>query len=66
MLPKVMGKRIQKARKKIGWTQEELASKVGISAIYMGFIEQGRNAASVPVLSKIARLLKIKLSDLFD
>lgn len=64
-LPKTLGKRIQKLRKNSGLTQEELAEKIGISRAYMGFIEQGRYSASLEVLEKIAKVLRIKMSDLF-
>lgn len=56
-----MGKKIQKRRKEVGLTQEELGYKVGISRAYMGYIEQGRYAPSLEVLQKIARVLKVKL-----
>jgi transcriptional regulator with XRE-family HTH domain len=62
VLPRVLGKKIQKARKTNGLTQEELADKVGVSRAYMGYIEQGRNAPSLEVLNKIARVLKISIS----
>lgn len=64
-LPKAIGKRIQKRRKEVGLTQEELAEKVGISRAYMGYIEQGRNAPSLEILEKISKTLKINLSSLF-
>lgn len=64
-LPKVLGKRVQKYRKSTGLTQEEVAEKIGISRAYMGYIEQGRYSPSLEVLEKIARVLKIKMSDLF-
>jgi transcriptional regulator with XRE-family HTH domain len=64
-LPKQLGKRIQRKRKEIGLTQEELADKIKVSRQYMGFIEQGRNTPSVEVLQKIAKNLKLPLSDLF-
>lgn len=60
-LPKVLGKKIQKRRKEMGLTQEDVAYKVGISRAYMGYIEQGRNAPSLEVLEKIARILKISI-----
>ncbi len=63
-LPKLLGKRIQKIRKKTGMSQEEVAHKIKISRAYMGYIEQGRNAPSLEVLQKIASVLKVKLSDL--
>ncbi|MCJ7804272.1 helix-turn-helix domain-containing protein [Patescibacteria group bacterium] len=62
VLPRILGKRIQKARKESGMTQEELADKVGISRAYMGYIEQGRNAPSLEVLNKIARVLRISIN----
>jgi len=64
-LPKTLGKKIQKRRKQIGITQEKLAEKVGISLVYMGYVEQGRYAPSLEVLGKIAKALKMSLSELF-
>lgn len=64
-LPKTLGKKIQKLRKNTGLTQEEVAEKIGISRAYMGYIEQGRYSASIEVLEKIAKVLKVKMADLF-
>lgn len=64
-LPKALGKKIQRIRKKANLTQEELAEKVGISRAYMGYIEQGRYSASLEVIEKIAKQLKVKMSELF-
>jgi len=64
VLPKVLGKKVQKYRKKTGFSQEEVGHRVGISRAYMGYIEQGRNVPSIEVLQKIAKVLKVKLSDL--
>ncbi len=64
-LPKALGKRIQRIRKMTDMTQEDLAEKIGISRAYMGYIEQGRYSASLEVIEKIARTLRIKMSDLF-
>ena len=64
-LPRVLGKRIQKRRKELGLTQEDVAYKVGISRAYMGYIEQGRNAPSLEILEKIAKKLKSPISSFF-
>ncbi|WKZ26086.1 MAG: helix-turn-helix transcriptional regulator [bacterium] len=64
-LPKVLGKRVQKRRKELGLTQEDVGYKVGISRAYMGYIEQGRNAPSLEILEKIAKALKSPISDFF-
>jgi putative transcriptional regulator len=63
-LPRVLGKRIAKLRKEFELTQEDLAYKIGISRVYMGYIEQGRHTPSWEVAQKIAKILKISLSDL--
>ncbi len=65
ILPKKIGKKIQKQRKEIGYTQEDLAYKIGVSRAYIGYIEQGRNAPSLEVLEKIAKHLKMSMSELF-
>ena len=64
-LPKVLGKKIQKRRKELDLTQEDVADKVGISRAYMGYIEQGRYARSLEVLEKIAKALTSPISDFF-
>ncbi len=64
-LPKQLGKRIQMRRKELGYSQEVLAEKIRVSRAYVGFIEQGRNTPSLEILEKIAKQLKISLSDLF-
>ncbi len=64
-LPKVLGKKIQKRRKSLKLTQEELAEKIRISRAYMGYIEQGRYVPSVEVIEKLARALRVSISELF-
>lgn len=64
-LPRVLGKKIQKRRKELGLTQEDVGYKVGISRAYMGYIEQGRNAPSLEVLEKISKVLKSPIRDFF-
>jgi len=62
-LPRVLGSRVRRARKEAGLTQEDLAYKIGVSRVYMGFIEQGRNVPSLEILEKIARVLRTRLAD---
>lgn len=64
-LPKVLGKKIQRRRKQMDFTQEDLADKVGISRAYMGYIEQGRNVPSLEIVEKIARVLKTSIKTFF-
>jgi DNA-binding XRE family transcriptional regulator len=60
-----LGKKIQKLRKEKGLTQEELAHELGISRVYMGYIEQGRESPSLKLLMKISRKFNVRLEDLF-
>ncbi len=64
-LPKVLGKKMKRIRKDRGLTQEEVADKIGVSRAYVGYIEQGRNAPSLEVLEKIARVLKTPINSFF-
>ena len=64
---KKLGKRIQKLRKEMGFeSQEKFAEALGLSRTHIGHIEQGRKNPSMEVLIKIAKKLKVELSDLFD
>ncbi len=60
-----LSKRIQKLRKNIRLSQEDLAEKINISRTHMGHIEQGRRSPSLKVMTKIAKALRVKISDLF-
>ena len=60
-----LGKKVQKLRKELGVSQEQFAFKVGISRTHAGHIEQGRKSPSLEVLEKVARVLKVKVKDLF-
>lgn len=64
-LSKLLGKKIQKQRKNIGLTQEELAEKVNVSRAYIGYLEQARNAPSLELLQKIAKVLRVDIKELF-
>lgn len=60
-----LGERIKELRKKLGMTQEDLAFKVGVDRSYMGFVERGEKNPTVATISKIAKSLKVQLSELF-
>lgn len=62
---KSLGRKVQKLRKDKELSQEELAHQLGISRVYMGFIEQGRETPSLKLLMKISRKFGVKVEDLF-
>ena len=51
---KLMGGRIQQARKRLYMTQERLAEKIGVSVGYISQIERGYTKVSLDTLSVIA------------
>lgn len=62
---KSLGKKVQKLRREQNLTQEDLAHELGISRVYMGYIEQGRFSPSLKLLMKISRKFKVRVEDLF-
>jgi putative transcriptional regulator len=52
-------------RSKKGWTQIELANKLGISPFYLNKIERGKKDPSIRLAIRIARYLEVRLDDLF-
>lgn len=66
-ITKKLGKRIQKLRKEAGYnSQEEFAEALGLSRTHIGHIEQARKNPSMEVLVKIAKKLKVEISELFE
>ena len=54
-----IGQRIRSFRKAVGFSQEELASRVDISVTHMSHIETGNTKLSLPVLVLIAESLEV-------
>lgn len=61
-----MGKRIQKARKAKGWSQEQLAEKVDLSAVYIGMLERGEKTPSLEAFVAIVNALETSADVLLD
>lgn len=49
-----------------GFSLEEVAKQVGISAGYLSQIESGKRQVSVAVCSEIASFFNVKLDELFE
>ena len=54
---KLIGKRIQKARKDIGITQEKLSERIGVTVGYVSQIERGFTRINLDTLAQIATVL---------
>jgi transcriptional regulator with XRE-family HTH domain len=59
------GRAVRKRRGRLGVSQEEFADLCGLHRTYMGGIERGERNISLANIEKIARALKITVSELF-
>jgi transcriptional regulator with XRE-family HTH domain len=62
---KKLGKRIAELRKKKGFSQEAFAHECGFHRSYMGAVERGEKNITLAMVNKVAKALKISLSELF-
>lgn len=58
---RTLGKKVQKLRKGLKVSQEEFAAQLGISRVYMGYIEQGRESPSLRLLMKLSKKFRVKI-----
>lgn len=57
----MLGANISERRKKLGWTQAELAERIGVDTETVSRFERGSNLPSIQRLEKLADALKIPL-----
>ncbi len=60
-----MRNRLEEERLRRGWTQQELADRVEVSRQTVISLERGRYNPSIILAFKLARLLDIRIEDLF-
>ena len=60
------GERIRELRKQRGLSQEALAFAAKLDRSYVGGVERGELNISLKTISKIAKALKVKISDLLQ
>lgn len=61
-----LGKNIRNLRHEKGWSQEELADKVGLHRTYVGAVERGEQNITVDTLAKLAKALGASFEALFQ
>jgi transcriptional regulator with XRE-family HTH domain len=59
-----MAANVRRIRAERGLTQEDLADRARVSVRYLGSIERGSTAATVVVLERLARALRVTPCDL--
>lgn len=60
-----LGEKIQRERKRVKMTQEELAAKIGVQTATVSNIEGGKTDTSVYTVFKIAQALRTHIKELF-
>ena len=63
-LKEIVAMNIRRLRRDRGWTQEDLADRVGLSARYVGQIERAQASMTISVLGRIADALKVGPTEL--
>ena len=62
----LLGGRIRKLRQKRGWTQVEMAERVGIDRSFLADVERGKRNISILNLELIAKGLRVSLAQLLS
>ncbi len=62
----VIRENIKSLRKQLGWSQEFLAEKTGVSAPYITQIEVGKRTPSLDIVEKLASALGVEYKVLFE
>jgi len=63
---KQFGDRVRKLRRKNNWSQEELAKRAGLHRTYIGSIERSERNVSLINIERIAKALKVNITDLIE
>lgn len=63
---RALGLRLRQLREARGLTQEQLGEKSDLDQTYLSGIERGTRNPSVVVLSRVAKALKLTLSELME
>jgi len=61
----LVGARIRKVRKERGISQDKLAYAIPLDRAHIGMIENGKRAATIPTLIKIAIALNCEVGEFF-
>ena len=61
-----MKNRLAQLRADVGWSQGELAERLGVSRQTVNALERGKYDPSLPLAFKIGRLFKQPIEDIFE
>jgi transcriptional regulator with XRE-family HTH domain len=60
-----VGRRIRQVRQEKGFSQDKLAYSIPLDRAHIGMIENGKRAATIPTLVKLAVALDCEVGDFF-
>lgn len=63
---KEFGLRVKQLRKEYGYSQEDLANKMGVHRTYVGMIERGEKNLTLLKIYQLANALELDIKELFD
>jgi transcriptional regulator with XRE-family HTH domain len=63
---RLIGRRVAQVRRERGWTQEELAERLGVSVRYLQAVEAGQENLTLDSLTQLALRLDLSLGELVD
>ena len=58
--------RVKALREARGWTQEILANRAKVSRVTIGRIEIGHSRPSLELLERLAKILKVRVSQILE
>ncbi len=61
-----MNNSVRERRTEAGWTQQDLAERLGVSRQTVNAIETGKYDPSLPLAFKLAALFKTRIETLFE
>ena len=59
-----MGRRIREGRRALGWTQAQLAERIGVSCAFVGHLERGEKLPSLETVARLSLALNTSLDTL--
>ncbi len=66
VVDQALGQAVRKLRTERGWSQADLALRVGMDRNYLSLVELGRNSPSVRMLMRLCMALDVRAADLLD
>jgi transcriptional regulator with XRE-family HTH domain len=64
-LKRILARNCMRLRKQVGWTQRQLADKLGLSQSHIQYLESGLGNPTVELILKVAKALEVEITEFF-